>query len=145
MRGYLGDPDATAQALRGGWLATGDVGRLDDAGRLHVLDRRSDLILSGGENVYPAEIESVLVGHPDVVEAGVVGLSDRRFGARPLAFIVWRAGADRDAGALADFCRARLAGYKVPVEFEAVDALPRNASGKLLRRELRRRPPTPAV
>ncbi len=145
MRGYLGDPEATAQALRGGWLATGDVGLLDDAGRLRVLDRRADLIVSGGENVYPAEVESVLVGHPDVVEAGVVGLSDQRFGARPLAFIVWRAGADRDVGALAAFCRARLAGYKVPVGFEALDELPRNASGKLLRGELRRRPPSPGV
>ena len=136
MRGYLDDPESTARALRGGWLATGDIGRLDGAGRLRVLDRRSDLIVSGGENVYPAEIESVLIEHPDVVEAGVVGVGDARFGARPLAFVVWRAGAARDSRLLADWCRERLAGYKRPVEFVAVELLPRNASGKLLRREL---------
>ena len=136
MRGYLDDAESTARALRGGWLATGDIGRLDGAGRLRVLDRRSDLIVSGGENVYPAEIESLLVEHPDLVEAGVVGVDDARFGARPLAFVVWRAGAARDARALADWCRERLAGYKRPVEFVAVEVLPRNASGKLLRREL---------
>ena len=117
-------------------LATGDVGRLDAAGRLRVLDRRSDLIVSGGENVYPAELEGVLAGHPDVVEAGVVGVEDARFGARPLAFVVWRAGVEPDPEALAAWCRARLAGFKQPVGFVAVDALPRNASGKLLRRDL---------
>lgn len=136
MLGYLGDPEATAQTLRGGWLATGDVGRLDDGGRLRVLDRRSDLIVSGGENVYPAEIESVLGGYPDVAEAGVVGVSDSRFGARPLAFVFWRAGAERDPAALASWCRARLAGYKVPVDFIVVESLPCNASGKPLRRGL---------
>ncbi|MEZ4278379.1 MAG: o-succinylbenzoate--CoA ligase [Myxococcota bacterium] len=138
MRGYLGDPEATARALRGGWLATGDVGRLDAAGGLRILDRRSDLILSGGENVYPAEIESVLAEHPDIVEAGVVGVADARFGARPFAFVVWRAGAARDEARLAAWCRTRLAGYKVPIAFRAVEALPRNASGKLLRRMLAR-------
>jgi len=136
MQGYLDDPEATARALRGGWLATGDVGRLDAAGRLRVFDRRADLILSGGENVYPAEIESVLAGHPDVVEAGVVGVADARFGARPLAFVVWRAGAAREPRTLADWCRARLAGFKQPIGFVSVESLPRNAAGKLLRREL---------
>lgn len=139
MRGYLGDPEATARVLRRGWLATGDVGRLDESGRLRILDRRSDLIVSGGENVYPAEIESLLVEHPDVVEAGVVGVADARYGARPLAFVVWRAGSDRNALALSVWCRTRLAGYKLPVGFIASEALPRNASGKLLRRELARR------
>ena len=136
MSGYLGDPEATARTLRGGWLATGDVGRLDEAGALHVLDRRSDLILSGGETVYPAAIDSVLVAHPDLVEAGVVGVADARFGARPIAFVVWRAGAARDAAGLEAWCRTRLAGYKVPIAFRPVATLPRNASGKLLRRVL---------
>lgn len=140
MCGYLGDPEATSRALRGGWLSTGDIGVLAADGTLRVLERRSDLIVSGGENVYPAELESVLVEHPEIVEAGVVGVADERFGARPLAFVVWRAGASRDPGALASHCRARLAGYKVPIDFVAVDALPRNASGKLLRRELAGRP-----
>jgi len=136
MSGYLGDPEATARSLRGGWLATGDVGRLDAEGRLRVLDRRRDLIVSGGENVYPAELESVLASHPDLVDAGVMGVPDARFGARPVAFVVWRSGVPRDSEELAAYCRARLAGYKQPVAFVAVDALPRNASGKLLRREL---------
>lgn len=136
MHGYLDDPEATSRTLRGGWLATGDFGRLDAAGRLRVLDRRSDLIVSGGENVYPAELEGVIASHPDVLEAGIVGVPDARFGARPLAFVVWRAGAARDPAALAAWCRARLAGYKQPVDFVAVEALPRNASGKLLRRAL---------
>ncbi|MBK7952468.1 MAG: AMP-binding protein [Deltaproteobacteria bacterium] len=136
MAGYLDDPESTARTLRGGWLATGDFGRLDAAGRLRVLDRRSDLIVSGGENVYPAELEGVIASHPEVLEAGVVGVPDARFGARPLAFVVWRAGAARDPAALAAWCRARLAGYKQPVDFVAVEALPRNASGKLLRRAL---------
>ncbi|MEZ4331907.1 MAG: AMP-binding protein [Myxococcota bacterium] len=136
MAGYLDDPESTARALRDGWLATGDVGRLDAAGRLRVLDRRGDLIVSGGENVYPAELEAVVAAHPDVVEAGVVGVPDARFGARPLAFVVWRPGVAPDPGAIAAWCRARLAGYKQPVDFVALAALPRNAAGKLLRRAL---------
>ncbi len=141
MRGYLADPAATERALQDGWLATGDVGQLDGAGHLRVLDRRTDLILSGGENVYPAEVEALLAEHPEVVEAGVVGVADERFGARPLAFVVWRPGATPAPEILAGWCRERLAGYKRPVDFIACEALPRNASGKLLRRELAARVP----
>ncbi|MFO0690157.1 MAG: o-succinylbenzoate synthase [Myxococcota bacterium] len=139
MAGYLDDPAATARTLRGGWLATGDFGRLDAAGRLRVLDRRSDLIVSGGENVYPAELEGVIAAHPDVLEAGVVGVPDAPFGARPLAFVVGRPGVAPDPAALAAWCRERLAGFKQPVGFVVVEALPRNASGKLLRRALAER------
>ena len=137
MRGYLGQPEATARALRGGWLHSGDLGTLDAAGGLRVLDRRDDLIVSGGENIYPAEIEAVLAEHPGILEAAVVGEPDPEYGARPVAWWV-----PREPGAeiadLADFCRARLAGYKVPGRFVATDALPRNAAGKVLRRELRK-------
>jgi len=142
MRGYLDDPDATARTLRGGWLSTGDIGRLSPAGHLRVIDRRTDLILSGGENVYPAEIESVLESHPTVLEAGVVGIPDERFGARPVAYVVLDDSAGREVDnrieVLAGYCRERLAAFKCPVRIEVVSALPRNATGKLLRRALGR-------
>jgi O-succinylbenzoic acid--CoA ligase len=136
MRGYWKLPDETRRALAGGWLHTGDVGALDAHGRLTVLDRCSDLIASGGENVYPAEIEAVLLEHPDVLEAAVAGVPDAEFGERPAAWIVARPGSDPTHESLARFCRTRLAGYKVPVRVERIGTLPRNASGKLLRRQL---------
>jgi O-succinylbenzoic acid--CoA ligase len=142
MRGYRGRPDDTARALAGGWLHTGDIGRIDARGSLHVLDRRSDLIVSGGENLYPAEIEAALSEHPFVLEAGVAALPDARFGARPGAWIALRpearARAPREvARILSDHCRARLAGYKQPIAYHFAEALPRNVTGKLLRRALR--------
>lgn len=136
MKAYLDDPEATSSAIREGWFATGDIGRLDPEGRLRVIDRRMDLIVSGGENIYPAEIESVLALHPEIEDGGVVGIPDAEFGARPLAFVVLRAGASLDRSGLESFCRLRLAGYKVPVDFIEISDLPRTASGKLLRRLL---------
>lgn len=135
MRGYLGLPEETARALRGGWLHTGDLGALDAAGRLRVFDRRDDLIVSGGENIYPAELEAVLVSHPMVSDAGVAGEPDERFGMRPVAWWVAAPGCTLEPD-LRAFCGERLARYKLPVAFHRVDALPRNAAGKLLRREL---------
>jgi O-succinylbenzoic acid--CoA ligase len=137
MSGYVRDPGPGDTALRDGWLHTGDVGMLDAAGRLRVLDRRSDLIISGGANVYPAEVEAALLEHPAVAEVGVAGVADREYGKRPVAW--WRphAGADApSASALQAFCRERLAGYKMPVAFYRVEALPRNSAGKLLRHQL---------
>jgi O-succinylbenzoic acid--CoA ligase len=142
MQGYLDDPAANALALRDGWLHTGDIGFLDDAGGLHVLDRRDDLVVSGGENVYPAEVEAVLVGHPAVAEAGVAGVPDADLGARVVAWIVANDAATVDSRALAEFCRTRLAGFKLPREFRFVSALPRTAAGKLQRRRLADLPPT---
>jgi o-succinylbenzoate---CoA ligase len=136
MKGYLGDAQATASAIRHGWLHTGDVGFLDASGGLHVLDRRDDLIVSGGENVYPAEVEAVLLEHPSVAEAGVAGLSDADLGTRVVAWIVAKPGVATNARTLADHCSARLAGYKRPREFRFVSALPRTAAGKLQRRRL---------
>ncbi|MCY0869528.1 MAG: o-succinylbenzoate--CoA ligase, partial [Firmicutes bacterium] len=120
-----------------GYFRTGDVGYLDEGGFLHVLDRRSDLIVSGGENVYPAEIESALCAHPAVKGAGVVGEAHERYGQVPVAIVVLRAGAQASSEQLMAFCRARLAGYKVPRRVIFADRLPQNASGKLVRKELR--------
>ena len=142
MPGYLESPYETRLALRNGWLHTGDAGRLDAQGRLHVVDRRSDLILSGGENVYPAEIEAVLQQHPDILEAAVAGVEDEEFGARPAAWVVARPGCSPTAAELEHFCRLQLAAFKVPTRFSFVGDLPRTASGKLQRYRLWNSRPT---
>ncbi|XXF81133.1 o-succinylbenzoate--CoA ligase [Myxococcaceae bacterium GXIMD 01537] len=136
MAGYLDRPEATREALGGGWLRTRDVGVLDSRGRLTVLSRRTDLIVRGGENIYPAEIEAVLANHPAVREAAVVGVADARWGEVPVAFVVPRSGGALPEG-LAQWCRESLAGFKVPARFEALEALPRNAMGKVERAALR--------
>ena len=138
MSRYWDRPDATRDALREGWLHTGDIGSIDRDGGLRVFDRRSDLIVSGGENVYPAEVESVLLEHPAIAEAGVAGEDDETYGQRPVAFLVSAADNLPDAESLRAHCRDRLAGYKCPVKFIQVASLPRTASGKLLRRKLSR-------
>ena len=125
-----------AEAFEDGWFCTGDLGYLDDDGYLYVLDRRSDLIISGGENVYPAEIESVLLAHPAVAEAGVCGQPDPQWGQVTIAFIKARPGQPADAESILMYARQRLARYKVPRTIHFVEELPRNSSGKLLRREL---------
>lgn len=135
--GYFRRPRDSAEALRGGWLHTGDIGYLDADGYLYVLDRRDDLIVSGGENVYPAEVEEVLRAHPDVADAAVVGVPDDSWGQMVVAAVVLREPARTSEEALLAFCRERLAPYKVPKELRFVTALPRNAAGKLLRWELR--------
>jgi len=135
--GYLNQPQETAAQIRDGWLHTGDLGYLDAEGYLYVLDRRDDLIISGGENVYPAEVEAVLLAHPDVEEAGVVGVPDPRWGQVPVAVVRPRPGSSLDEAAAIAFCAGRLARYKVPVRVRFADALPRTASGKLRRAELR--------
>jgi o-succinylbenzoate---CoA ligase len=118
-----------------GWLHTGDIGYLDDEGFLYVLDRRSDLIISGGENIYPAEIEGVLTSHPNIEDAGVIGVHHEKWGEVPVAFIVINSPiTDRE---ILDYCREKLAKYKLPHGFYFIDEVPRNASKKILRRELR--------
>ncbi len=134
--GYLNRPEATAQTLRDGWLATGDLGYVDDEGYLYVLDRRSDLIISGGENIYPAEIEAILLSHPMVEEAGVYGQQDPEWGQVPIACVHLKAGTTINPADLRDFVGKRLAHYKTPRQVYITNPLPRNASGKLLRRQL---------
>ncbi|HEY7420291.1 MAG TPA: o-succinylbenzoate--CoA ligase, partial [Ktedonobacteraceae bacterium] len=112
--GYDGQPDATAQVMREGWFSTGDLGYLDDEGYLYVLDRRTDLIISGGENVYPAEIEAVLLSHPDIEEAGVCGIDDAQWGQVPVAFVRKQPGSTISEDALSAYAASRLARYKLP-------------------------------
>ncbi len=131
--GYYSQKDATATAIKDGWLSTGDIGYLDQEGFLYVLDRRKDLIISGGENVYPAEIEGVLLSHPAIKDAGVIGIDDEKWGQVPVAFIVCK---DLTLEEVQSFCGERLAGYKVPKSFYFVDELPRNATNKLQRHKL---------
>lgn len=136
--GYVDRPEATAQAWQDGWFATDDIGYLDKDGYLFVLDRRADLIISGGENVYPAEIESVLLSHPGVKEAGVCGQADSSWGQVPVAFVVPHAGITLSTAELMSYTAHKLARYKHPQAIYLADQLPRTSSGKLLRRELPR-------
>lgn len=135
MAGYLDDPAATAEVLRDGWLHTGDVGELDPAGRLRIVDRLKDMVLVGGFNVFPAEVEHVLLEHDAVAQVAVVG-SPTRLGEVVVAHVVLRRAVDD--GELEAHCRAQLAGYKVPRRFVVHDDLPRNPTGKVLKAALRR-------
>jgi o-succinylbenzoate---CoA ligase len=132
--GYIGQYEHTPSQEKG-WLFTGDVGYLDDEGYLFVVDRRSDLIISGGENIYPAEVESAILQHPMIREAGVCGVDDKTWGQVPVAFIV--SDGEISLESLREFLQSKLASYKVPKKLYHVKAMPRNASNKLLRRELR--------
>lgn len=133
-KGYYRNPDATDGAFREGWLATGDIGYTDKEGYLYVLDRRKDLIISGGENIYPAEVEGVLTSHPGIKEAAVIGKADTNWGAVPVAFLV--KSAEVSADELQAYCQEKLARYKIPKYWHFVDELPRNASNKLMRYKL---------
>lgn len=134
--GYDHRPEATTRAFHNGWFTTGDLGYVDEEGYLYVLDRRTDLIISGGENVYPAEIETVLMSHPEVEEAGVCGVDDPQWGQLPIAFVRLREGSSLTATELHPYVTQHLAHYKQPKAIYAVAQLPRNSAGKLLRREL---------
>lgn len=135
--GYFNRESETADKIREGWLFTGDIGYLDNEGFLYVLDRRSDLIISGGENIYPAEIEGALLSHPAIADAGVIGMDDEQWGQVPAAFIVKSPGMEVAEAELVELCRQKLAKYKIPKKFIFVGELPRNAAKKLLRRKLR--------
>jgi len=137
MRGYWNLAEASAQALRGGWMHTGDAGTLDDEGFVFVQDRVKDMIVSGGENVYPREVEEVLYQHPAVAEAAVIAVPSEQWGEEVKAVIVRKADTDVSAADLVDFCKGRLGGYKRPRSVDFVEALPRNPSGKVLKKELR--------
>jgi acyl-CoA synthetase (AMP-forming)/AMP-acid ligase II len=137
MDGYWGDPDASAHALRGGWMHTGDMGFHSEDGYLYITDRLKDMIVSGGENVYPREVEDAMYEHPDVREVAVIGIPHERWGESVHAVVVTAQGTSSQPDWLLDHCRERLARYKVPRSVEFVDELPRNATGKVLKRVLR--------
>jgi len=137
MLGYYRMPEETARTLRNGWLHTGDVGRLDADGYLFIVERKKDLIIRGGFNIYPREVEEVLYAHPAVAEAAVVGVRDPLMGEDVLAFVALKPGAGATAEALMAFCAQHLARYKCPKRVRFLDALPKNAVGKILRKELR--------
>jgi len=138
MEGYWQNVEATAETLRGGWLHTGDLGSFDEDGFLTLRDRSKDMIISGGSNIYPREIEEVLLRHPDLVEASVVGRPHREWGEEVVAFVVARPGAAVAAEALDRLCLDHIARFKRPRHYRFVDALPKNNYGKVLKTELRR-------
>ncbi len=138
MAGYWNLPEATASTLgKDGWLRTGDAGYMDKDGYLYIHDRIKDMIISGGENIYPAEVESAICDHPDVAEAAVIGIPDDKWGEAVKAIVVMKPGKTADATDIINFTRERIAGFKTPKTVDFIPALPRNPSGKILRRNLR--------
>lgn len=135
MLRYLSNPQATADAVREGWYYSGDLGIMDDDGYLTIVDRKREMLISGGQNVYPAEIEAALSEHPEVVRVAVVGVPDSKWGESPVAFVVWRDSVKEED--LREWCRARLAAYKIPRFWHSVSELPMNANGKILKNDLR--------
>jgi long-chain acyl-CoA synthetase len=135
--GYLNLPEQTAAGTRGDWFVTGDLARQDEEGYLYLVDRKNDMVISGGENIYPREVEEVLLAHPAVAECGVTGAPHPYWGEAVTAFVVTRPGMNVTAEELAALCRDRLSRYKVPKDIRFMPALPRNAMGKVLRRELK--------
>jgi long-chain acyl-CoA synthetase len=136
--GYWRQPEAGAEVIRDGWFHTGDLGYLDDERYLFVVDRKKDMVVTGGVNVYTKEVETVLYQHPSVREAAVYGVPDETWGERVTAAVSVREGKETSAAELVDFCRERLAGFKLPKRVVFLDELPKNPSGKILKRELRR-------
>lgn len=137
-KGYHNRPKENAEVFRNGWFHTGDVGRLDAEGYLFVLDRKKDMVVTGGENVYTSEVEAVLFKHPAVHDAAVIGVPDERFGEALFAVIVLAAGQTLSAEEIISHCRSEIGGYKIPRKMAFVDALPRSAMGKVLKQDLRR-------
>jgi len=138
MEGYWRQPEATAEVIRDGWLRSGDLGRTDSGGYVSVVDRKKDLVISGGVNIYSREIEDLVAEHPDVAEVAVVGVPDAHWGESVVAVVVRRSGATIDSTAILEFCRHRIGGFKVPKRVEFLPELPKNASGKVLKTELRK-------
>jgi long-chain acyl-CoA synthetase len=137
MKGYYNRPEATEEATRNGWFHTGDIGVIDEDGYLSVVDRKKDMIIRGGYNVYPREIEEVLMTHPAVSLAAVIGVPDERVGEEIKAFVVRKPGSSVTADELVEWSRERVAAYKYPREIEFADSLPLGATGKVLKRQLR--------
>ena len=137
MKGYWNNPDATAKSFVDDWLKTGDAARFDDEGFIYIVDRWKDMYISGGENVYPAEVENVLYQLSQVAEAAIIGVPDERWGETGKAVVVLKPGEELSADDVIGHCLKNLAKFKVPASVEFIEALPRNATGKVLKRTLR--------
>jgi len=137
MEAYWNQPEASAAALKNGWLHSGDIGVIDQEGYLFIRGRIKDMIVSGGENVYPVEVENVLIEHPAIADVAVIGLPDKKFGEAVTAVVILGPGAFLEADEMIDFCRGKLGGFKIPRQIRVVKEFPRNASGKVLKKELR--------
>jgi long-chain acyl-CoA synthetase len=137
MKGYYHLPDESAKVLKNGWLFTGDLAKMDEDGYVFIVDRLKDMIITGGENIYPREIEELLYAYPSIAEAAVVGIPDKLRGHAARAYVVAAEGHILDVKALRSYLQARLAPYKVPKEFSEVKSLPKNSTGKILKRVLR--------
>ncbi len=137
MKGYYKDEEGTKEALRGGWLHTGDLARMDEEGFFYIVDRKKDMVISGGENIYPREIEEILYTHPKIADAAVIGVPDDIWGESVKAVVVLKEGQTMAEEEVIEFCQRHLASYKRPRSVDFVDTLPRNPSGKVLKTELR--------
>lgn len=137
MKGYLHAPEETARSIQDGWLYTGDLGRFDEEGYLYIVDRKKDMIIRGGENIYPIEVEEVLYQMPQILEAAIIGVPHDVYGEVPKAIVVLKEGQQLTEQDVLEYCRTQLAKYKVPYEVDFIDQLPRNASGKVLKHTLR--------
>ena len=137
MKGYWNKPDATKEAIQDEWFFSGDAGYFDEEGYLYIHDRVKDMIVSGGENIYPAEVENALLSHPQIADAAVIGIPDDKWGEATKAFIVQTEGETLDEVEVISYVRTQIAGYKCPKTVEHINELPRNPSGKILRKDLR--------
>jgi acyl-CoA synthetase (AMP-forming)/AMP-acid ligase II len=138
MKEYYKDPEATAETIKDGWLMTGDLGRKDEDGFLYIVGRKKDMIISGGENIYPVEIESVLESHPKILESAVIGVPDAKWGEAVMALIILKPGQEMIEAEVEEHCRGRLARYKRPRIIKFVDTLIKNATGKTMKHELKK-------
>jgi len=139
MDGYWRQSDATRTAMAGGWFHTGDIATVDDSNYLRIVDRKKDIIISGGENISSLEVEKILLAHPAVYEVVVIPVPDQKWGEAPKALVVLKLGAQTSAAELIQFCRSHLAHYKCPHTIEFLESLPKTGTGKFLKRELRQR------
>jgi len=137
MKGYFNMPDETAKTLRDGWLYTGDIGTMDEEGYFYIVDRKKDMIIAGGFNIYPRDIDEVLFEHPKILEACAIGVPDSYRGETVKAFVVLKQGEEMTADEVKQYCAEKLAKYKVPTKVEFIDSLPKSGVGKILRKELR--------
>jgi fatty-acyl-CoA synthase len=138
MKGYWNQPEATEDALRGGWLYTGDLGRRDDDGYFYIVDRKKDMIITGGENVYPLEVETVLVRHPEIEDAAVISVPDKVWGEQVKAVVVLKPEAGLKDKDIKEWLKGKIAPFKIPKQVTFVDSIPRSQTGKMMKRELRK-------